>query len=532
MTKFKKIFFIFFLTTYFIVGSLNSINSGISFDERHEEANWNFHTNLIKQLSDTIFYQKKFDKNKFEKEVQSFVGYGIGFQIISQPIQSILKNILILDKNLDDYGAKLLAKHFVVFLFFFFSGFFFYLILKKLIDNESFCILGLILYLTYPYLFGQSMFSPKDVPFMSIWLLCTYVSFILFEKIIEENNLKFQYVIVFSICSAYLLSIRIAGSLIFLQYLITLIIYLNIYKINFIKFLTSYYKHFLIFFIFLAFFIFLFYPILWVNPFLLIQTFEINASHFNNVGTTTLGEIMYSKDLPSTYLLIWFLVKIPLVILLGILILPLTEKKIFNDKKKGIFFGTLLLSILSIFLILVFKKVHLYDEIRQVMFLVPLFFIIGLTSLFIFSKKFFYFIVPITILFFIVENIKINPYQYVWFNLPSRTLDLNKNFELEYQGISGREISKHLNTIKTQELCILANPMWSVKTFLNNSKFNCFDSWQKIETNYKRPFLAVQNVRNLRRSMPYKCNLIYETSFKFFFHQDKIVTGKLLKCEK
>ena len=184
MTKFKKIFFIFFLTTYFIVGSLNSINSGISFDERHEEANWNFHTNLIKQLSDTIFYQKKFDKNKFEKEVQSFVGYGIGFQIISQPIQSILKNILILDKNLDDYGAKLLAKHFVVFLFFFFSGFFFYLILKKLIDNESFCILGLILYLTYPYLFGQSMFSPKDVPFMSIWLLCTYVSFILFEKII------------------------------------------------------------------------------------------------------------------------------------------------------------------------------------------------------------------------------------------------------------------------------------------------------------------------------------------------------------
>ena len=138
---------------------------------------------------------------------------------------------------------------------------------------------------------------------------------------------------------------------------------------------------------------------------------------------------------------------------------------------------------------------------------------------------------PITILFFIVENIKINPYQYVWFNLPSRTLDLNKNFELEYQGISGREISKHLNTIKTQELCILANPMWSVKTFLNNSKFNCFDSWQKIETNYQRPFLAVQNVRNLRRSMPYKCNSIHETNFKLLFHKKKITTAKLLKCE-
>ena len=131
----------------------------------------------------------------------------------------------------------------------------------------------------------------------------------------------------------------------------------------------------------------MFYPILWVNPFLLIQTFEINASHFNNVGTTTLGEIMYSKDLPSTYLLIWFSVKIPLVILLGILILPLTEKN-FNDKKKGFFWDIAFINFINIFNSC-FKKVHLYDEIRQVMFLVPLFFIIGLTSLFIFSKKFF-----------------------------------------------------------------------------------------------------------------------------------------------
>ena len=32
-----------------------------------------------------------------------------------------------------------------------------------------------------------------------------------------------------------------------------------------------------------------------------------------------------------------------------------------------------------------------------------------------------------------IENIKINPYQYVWFNYPSRYLDLSKNFELEYR---------------------------------------------------------------------------------------------------
>ena len=165
------------------------------------------------------------------------------------------------------------------------------------------------------------------------------------------------------------------------------------------------------------------------------------------------------------------------------------------------------------------------------MFLVPLVLIIGLTSFFIFSKKIFYFFSVITIILFVVENIKINPYQYVWFNLPSRFLDLSKNFELEYQGLSGREISKYLNQNKNQDLCILANPLWSVKPFLANSKFNCFDLWQKIETNYTRPFLAVQNVRNLKRSMPYKCNLIYESNFELLFQKNKFITGKLLKCE-
>ena len=129
-----------------------------------------------------------------------------------------------------------------------------------------------------------------------------------------------------------------------------------------------------------------------------------------------------------------------------------------------------------------------------------------------------------------IENIKINPYQYVWFNVPSRIIDLSKNFELEYQGISGKEIANYIKTNEDPNICILANPMHSVKPFLFNSNFRCFDIWQKIDTDYKRPFLAVQNVRNLKKSIPYGCESIYETSFKLFFQKEKIVTGKLLKC--
>ena len=134
------------------------------------------------------------------------------------------------------------------------------------------------------------------------------------------------------------------------------------------------------------------------------------------------------------------------------------------------------------------------------------------------------------VVFFIVENIKINPYQYVWFNTPSRILDISSNFELEYQGISGREIATFLKNTKDQNFCILVNPIHSVKPFLNNTNFKCFDIWQKIDGDYPRPFLAVQNVRNLKKSMPYGCKSIYESSFKLFFQKQKITTGKLLKC--
>ena len=165
------------------------------------------------------------------------------------------------------------------------------------------------------------------------------------------------------------------------------------------------------------------------------------------------------------------------------------------------------------------------------MFLFPLIFIIGLVSVYTFSNKFFYFTGVLTITLFVVENIKINPYQYVWFNLPSRYIDLTNKFELEYQGLSGRKIAEFLNNSDKNNLCILANPMHSVKPFLNQKKFNCFDSWQKIDTDYKRPFLGVQNVRNLKKSKPFKCESIYESGFKLLFHKKKFITGKLLECK-
>ena len=76
-----------------------------------------------------------------------------------------------------------------------------------------------------------------------------------------------------------------------------------------------------------------------------------------------------------------------------------------------------------------------------------------------------------------------------------------------------------------------ANPIHTVKPFLNNTNFNCYDIWQKIDSNFKRPFLAVQHVRNIKKSLPYGCKEIYQSNFNLFFYKKELVAAKLLKCE-
>ena len=115
---------------------------------------------------------------------------------------------------------------------------------------------------------------------------------------------------------------------------------------------------------------------------------------------------MYSKDLPSTYLLIWFTVKLPVLIIIGILIKPFFKKKIFKDKERSIYFGTILITTFLLPLILIMNKVHLYDEIRQVMFLIPFIFILGLVSIHIISKKFYILFTIITICLFALKILR------------------------------------------------------------------------------------------------------------------------------
>ena len=123
MVFLKKRFFVIFLFFYFLIGSTNSINTGISFDENYEQLNWDFNVKLTKDISNSIFTDQKFDKDKFNDEVKSFVVWN-WFSDYFAAYSLVVKNFINSDKNLEIYGAKLLSKHFVVFYFFLFLNFF------------------------------------------------------------------------------------------------------------------------------------------------------------------------------------------------------------------------------------------------------------------------------------------------------------------------------------------------------------------------------------------------------------------------
>jgi len=526
MSKLKKNYFLIFLSIYFICGAYFSVQNGLSHDEFHEQRNWDYNISLIKNFLFNTEIESKF-LNYPDKY------YGVGFQIISQPIQFLLKEIILTTQNVSEYGAHLLAKHFVVFITFFGSGIFVYLITKQIIKNNFFCSTVTCLYLLYPYLIGHGLFNPKDIPFLFFWISSTFVSLSILNKLLLNSNVNYKYITLIAFLTAILISTRISGVLIIIQYTISVLIYLYFKKVHFFSFIIDEFKKISFFLILVFLFIYIFHPVFWKNPLLIFEAISFMNQHFNNVCTLTLSKCMFSKSLNSTYIPIWMLVKLPIIVLLGLFLLPFTEKKIIKISPNILVFGTLLGSSFFIPLILILINSHLYDELRQILFLIPLIFILGVVSLYSISKKIFYTFSFISILLFTVENIKIYPYQYAWFNTPSRFLDLSKNFEIDYWGLSGRELAlqfSKLNEKKIKKPCLLVSPLFLVKPFLDPNLYTCFAPWSKIDSSYERPFWAIQNVRNLKKGKSYNCDVVSKTKFNLLFYKKDLVTGKIIKC--
>tara|TARA_Y100000590_G_scaffold385274_1_gene457261 strand:- start:28 stop:1608 length:1581 start_codon:yes stop_codon:yes gene_type:complete len=526
MIKNKNLIYIVFISIYLIAGIYLSITNGITSDESFEQLNWEENLLGIKSLlvngnyDDFLEYQDKY--------------HGIAFHYISQPIQFLTYKFI---SNLNDVsysGSYLISKHSAVFLIFFISGIFFYLLCIKLTNNKIFSLISSFIYLLYPYLYGHAQFNGKDIPFLSVWLISIYYFLDTVEDIFYDKDIKFSKIILVSFLTSFLISIRILGLVIFLQYLISLIILFNVKNIDLKKFIKVNYKRVFLLAFLLFIFVYVMNPILWLNPMELINSIKWMSNYFNNICTLTLGECMSSLNLPASYYFIWFFFKLPIIILFGIALFPLVEKKIFTQKIQSIYYGSFLFTFISIIFIFILLRVNIYDELRHVMFVIPLIFLVSLTNIFYFNKNIFYSFGIAVIIFFILENISLKSYQYTWLNSFAKFTDIKKNFEIDYWGISNKNLNKKLveyvdqNSI-SKDICIYGDEY--VKDFLSIKGFNCFKRYNELDSAKVRPALAYKNLRNAKRSDPRDCELIWNETYRYSFYNKDISVGTLWFCD-
>ena len=173
---FKKNYqFFIFLFFYFFIGAYLSIINGITSDEYHQQLNWEIHQSAIVNF---------FKNGNYDELLNHGDRYqGVAFNLITQPFSIILNKFVSKLNDLTTYGGWLVSKHVAIFLIFSISGIFFYFLSYKVTNNLIFAFISSLLYLLYPYLFGHSQFNEKDIPFLSFWLINTYISLTIVESL-------------------------------------------------------------------------------------------------------------------------------------------------------------------------------------------------------------------------------------------------------------------------------------------------------------------------------------------------------------
>ena len=437
------IFFVFFI--YFIIGLNIYQDYGISFDENINRVNGFVSLNYI------------FEKIGINADFSKFVidlpllndykdkAYGVVFDL---PL-AFFEFFFQIDNSRDAF----LLRHLVNFVLFFISTAVFFILCNLIFQDKVLSLIGSLFLVLSPRIFAESFYNPKDIIFMSLFIIATFFSI----KFLKDKNNSSIFLAAFFTSLA--VGVRIVG--IYLP-LITLFFFLfNTDNTKIKSKIMSSIKYLFLFFGLLVF--------LW--PFLWEDTFSNLLTAFNEFKNYPWkGDILYfgkfikAEFTPWHYFFVWFFLTTPvifsIIILLGVIytfvvlfknlfqIEVIRNNNLWKDNYEmfGIFF--LIITITPILFVILFNST-LYSGWRQLYFLYPPLIILGLFFLNFLKKiKFKYFkmiilIFAIQSLFSIYNIIKTHPHQHVYFNGLANSY-IKGEFALDYWGVSNSHTIHHL----------------------------------------------------------------------------------------
>ena len=396
---------------------------------------------IYNKILNNVIDAKFSDISKDPPDLVSHRGraYGIFYQLPIAFIETIFK--------IDSDKSIFLFRHFINFSFFFVSAIYFYRYLKLIFEDKTLlCFLGLVFLVSNPRIFANSFYNPKDIIFLSLFIISNYYG-LLFLK---NSNIKTC--LIFSFFSAALITTRIFGLVV--PFVISIMIFYKILKTKNKKI----FKLLVINIFFILLFTYIFWPYLWEDPlsrFLYILQFFSQKS--NEIQMLYFGNTVLSTELPWHYLLIYMAISNPSYLVISFIVgLLFFLGSILKRKSKNFIF-------LYKFLILVFFLITpillvteidtaLYNGWRHFYFLLPtiiIFSLILIDEIIKFNKyKIFklvlIFILTLNFLFTFFWSIKNHPYQNVFYNDLFGPQPNLKFFSKDYWGLSNKQLIHYL----------------------------------------------------------------------------------------
>lgn len=421
-----------------------------------------------------------------------------------------------------------------------------------LTGNHTISLAGMVCFVLWPYLFGHGLMNIKDMPFLFAWLLCTITVLPLALALNGDKaplgTISAGRWIALGLATAWLLSIRISGILIFIEYGCLLLSswYFSDRRTAVKSILQAGFnlKKILLFALTFQFTLIALSPVAWSNPLQLINAIEY-MSHHPWVGTTlTAGRFIAPTTKLYFYLPVWVLAKLPLIAILGLAVSPWIFYRTLRKSKaqSGLipFSGAILiglaLSALTIVLALIIMRVGLYNELRQTLFLFPLLFLIGVTCLFWFNQKIALAGLIVTSMLFVWDNIVLYPYSYSYLNEIARQRPAIQYFETDYFGFSAgrsaRWLSQHAQWSK--QGCIYAWPAHLLSYELDRQNYPCLLDSKGNGLNIPKDkssllYISQRNLINFH--IPLQCQLIHSEERTLPLSKNPLIMGQLFFCK-
>jgi hypothetical protein len=238
------------------------------------------------------------------------------------------------------------------------------------------------------------------------------------------------------------------------------------------------------------------WPYLWSAPFSHLMESITTMSNFPWLGQVLFNGNYYpSTDLPRSYLPILLSIQftVPVVILFGIGCIIAIYNLIFQNNSEV--FGIALIWFFIPISILIITRRPIYDNFRQLLFLVPPIFLfcgIALDAIFHFARKW---SIKMSILILLIypgvySGLYLHPYEYIYYNgFVGGVEGAFRKYETDYWMTSYRESAEYLNNAAEQ-----------------NAKIVAWGGYQLVKQ-YTRPDLIVEpengNTYNLRGGYNY-----------------------------